>query len=176
MEAIEEMIGEMPEGMDAERFVIDTDDKADWAIRKIRAAQSERDRRLQVCRSAIASYQQTMTKVSEEASREINYFTALLSTYFAGVEHKETKTQETYWLPSGRLMLKKASEKIVPCDTALMDLYPDYIEDKPQLRWGELKKRLSIVDGAVIDRESGEVLPQEAASVETKPAVFSVEV
>jgi len=45
---------------------------------------------------------------------------------------------------------------------------------KPDFQWGELKKRLSIVDGKVIDTETGEFV--EAVAVEAVPPKFIVEV
>ena len=98
----------------------------------------------------------------------------MLLRYFDTVEHKATKTQETYKLPTGRLKMKLAGETMVPDKEILALLYPDLVVQKPDFQWGELKKRLSIVDGKVIDTETGEFV--EAVAVEAVPPKFIVEV
>ena len=98
----------------------------------------------------------------------------MLLRYFETVEHQTTMTQETYRLPTGKLKLKVASERMVPDNEALMNAFPAFVVQKPDFQWGELKKRLQIVDGKVIDTETGEFV--EAVAVEAVPPKFIVEV
>ena len=94
--------------------------------------------------------------------------------YFATVEHAATKTQETYRLPTGKLKMKLAFERMVPDEESLITDFPNFTERTPTLKWGELKKRLQIVDGKVIDTETGEIV--QGVSVEMAPPKFIVEV
>lgn len=157
-----------------EAFVIDNDVKAEWALRKIRERAAERDRILETSWEIIESYKGVIQTESNRAAEEIAGLEGMLLRYFETVEHQTTKTQETYRLPTGKLKLKVASERMVPDNEALVSTYPAFVVQKSDVQWGELKKRLSIVDGKVIDTETGEFV--EAVAVEAVPPKFIVEV
>ena len=157
-----------------EAFVIDNDVKAEWALRKIRERASERDRILETSWEIIESYKAVIQTEADRAADEIAGLEGMLLQYFATKEHQATKTQETYRLPTGKLKMKLAFERMVPDEEKLITAYPDFTERKPTLKWGELKKRLAIADGKVLDTETGEVV--EGVSLETVPPKFSVEV
>lgn len=157
-----------------EAFVIDNDVKAEWALRKIRERAAERDRILETSWEIIESYKAVIQTESDKAAEEIAGLEGMLLRYFDMVEHSATKTQETYRLPTGKLKLKLASARMVPDNEALMNEYPAFVVQKPDFQWGELKKRLQIVDGKVIDTETGEFV--EAVAVEAVPPKFIVEV
>lgn len=157
-----------------ETFVIDNDVKAEWALRRIRERAAERDRILETSWEIIESYKAVIQTESDRAADEIAGLEGLLMQYFATVEHAATKTQETYRLPTGKLKMKLAFERMLPEDETLITAFPDFTERKPTLKWGELKKRLQIVDGKVIDAETGEIV--QGVSVETVAPKFIVEV
>ena len=157
-----------------ETFVIDNDIKAEWALRRIRERASERDRILETSWEIIESYKAVIQVESDRAAEEIAGLEGLLMQYFATVEHTATKTQETYRLPTGKLKMKLAFERMLPDEETLITAFPDFTERKPSLKWGELKKRLQIVDGKIIDTETGEIV--QGISVETVPSKFIVEV
>lgn len=157
-----------------ETFVIDNDVKAEWALRRIRERAAERDRILETSWEIIESYKAVVQAESDRAAEEIAGLEGLLMQYFATVEHAATKTQETYRLPTGKLKMKLAFERMLPDEETLITAFPDFTERKPTLKWGELKKRLQIADGKVIDTETGEIV--QGVSVETVPPKFIVEV
>lgn len=171
-EELEEIYAVDPEA--ESRFVIDDDDKAEWALRKIRSSIEERDRIVASCTTWERRYQQRRERAIRDAERETSYLSSLLEAYFETVTRKATKTQEIYSLPSGKLKRKFAAQKIEHDDEALMQAYPAYVQQKPSLAWGELKKRLAIQGGVVLDTETGEIV--SGASVLNVPAVFTVEV
>jgi hypothetical protein len=70
------------------------------------------------------------------------------------------------------LKFKRPSEKIVPDEAVLAEAYPNFVETKKRLMWGDLKKRLTIIDGNVFDSDTGEYVA--GASVEEVPGKFSV--
>jgi hypothetical protein len=157
-----------------ETFVIDNDFEAEWALRRIRERAAERDRILETSWEIIESYKAVIQTESDRAAEEIAGLEGLLMQYFAAVEHATTKTQETYRLPTGKLKMKLAFERMLPDEETLITAFPDFTERKPTLKWGELKKRLQIVDGKVIDAETGEIV--QGVSVETVLPKFIVEV
>lgn len=171
-ELLDELFAADPEAEN--RHVIDNDEKAELALCKIRRHIEERDRIVATCMAFERQYQQRREKAIRDAERETIYLSSLLEAYFETVTKKSTKTQETYALPTGRLKRKFAAQKIEHDDKALMEAFPDYVQQEPKLQWGELKKRLAIRGGVVIDTETGEIV--SGASVLNVPAVFTVEV
>jgi len=157
-----------------EAFVIDNDVKAEWALRKIRERTAERDRIVETSTEIIESYKAVIKTEVDRAADELAVLEGMLQRYFEAVEHSATKTQETYRLPTGKLKMKLASQRMVPDTEALMAAFPAFVEHKPDLRWGELKKRLDIIDGKAVDTETGEIV--DGVSVETVPPKFIVEV
>lgn len=157
-----------------EPFVIDNDVKAEWALRRIRERAAERDRILETSWEIIESYKAVIQTESDRAAEEIAGLEGMLLQYFATVEHAATKTQETYRLPTGKLKMKLAFERMVPDDETLITAFPDFTERKPSLKWGELKKRLTLAEGKVIDTKTGEIV--QGVSLETVPPKFIVEV
>ena len=83
-----------------EAFVIDSDEKADWAIRKIKEHMTDAER-------WEAFYKEQAQKIKMSAQQSIEYLSMGLYSYFSTVPHRETKTQEKYKLPSGELVLMK---------------------------------------------------------------------
>ncbi|SHH06202.1 Bacteriophage Mu Gam like protein [Tepidibacter thalassicus DSM 15285] len=111
---------------------------------------------------------------------ETSFFEAKLREYVKTVKMKETKTQKSYSLPSGKLILKKDKEDFkVDKEKVLENIkklegYKEYIKTKEDLAWGELKKNLTIADGKIINKVTGEVLEIEGLDVEVKPGKFEV--
>jgi hypothetical protein len=94
-------MSEIPVLMDEHDGFHVTDDKAaEWCMKKIREAEADRA-------MWKTHYEAQMEKVNKAADESIAYFTARLEEYFASVPHKATKTQESYSLPSGKLILKR---------------------------------------------------------------------
>lgn len=157
-----------------ETFVASNDVDAEMVILEIREIEAERNRLVEDCTGVIENYQAIMKREIDRAAEKIARLEFVLQRYFETVPHQATKTQETYRLPTGKLKLKLAAERMVPDNEALMNVYPAFVVQKPDFQWGELKKRLSIVDGKVIDTETGEFV--EAVAVEAVPPKFIVEV
>lgn len=172
LEIIDTLLAADPEA--DQRFVIDSDKKAEWALCAIHEHLIEADRMLAACDEQIKFYNQRKEEIAAAADRKTAYLTSLLQLYFDTVPHKATKTQETYALPSGKLVRKLASKKMEHDDAALMQKYPDFVQMKPHLVWGELKKKMKIEGDVVIDTTTGEIV--EAITVTETPAKFGVEV
>lgn len=150
------------------------DVEAEIMIQDIRDIETERNRLVEDCTGMIERYQAIMKREIDRAAEKIARLEAALQCYFATREHKVTKTQETYRLPTGKLKLKLASQRMVPDTEALIAAFPAFVAHKPDLQWGELKKRLDIIDGKAVDTETGEIV--DGVSVETVPPKFIVEV
>lgn len=149
-----------------------TDDRsAEWAISQIRQANDDTAK-------WEAHFASQLEKIKASNQETIDFMTAQLEAYFDSVPHKATKTQESYQLPSAKLVRKQQAPEYVKDDAALVaylkQAAPECVETVEKPRWGEYKKRCSIVDGAVVDMETGEVV--EGVTATERPPVFVVSV
>ena len=153
-----------------ERFQITDDQKADWCLRKIAEADAELAR--------LTDWYERQTALAQERhDSRVAYFTGLLQEYFSTVPAHETKTMSKYTLPSGELVLTKAKTDYVKADDEkllswCMSNDPDLVKVTTALNWGDLKKRLTTVDGKVADQETG--LFVDGVVIEPKEAEFKV--
>lgn len=163
-----------------EQFVIDSDEKAEWAIRKIAEEQAEFDRLSAVCQAEIDKYTRRKEFYQNRLNTRTDGLKSLLQAYFETVHVKDTKTQQKYELPSGSLILKKASSDYKP-DTDKLRAWlesgnmTDYLKTEISPKWAAVKKQLSTAaNGDIIFAETGEILPDGCITVEEKPARFEV--
>lgn len=151
-------------------FQITDDSKAEWAIRKIKEAQSDTEKW-----NAHFAHQLEGIKKANDAT--IEYMTTLLSGYFASVPHKETKTQSKYELPSATLIRKQQQPQYERDDDALLaylhrnDL-DDLVRVKVEPDWANVKKRATVHGETLVDTETGEVI--DGVRVIARPDVFDV--
>jgi hypothetical protein len=162
-----------------EQWVIDSDSKAEWALKHIAEAKSETQRLVNVCDTAIAEYVFKKEKYQLKFEKETNNLKAMLKTYFESVPHKESKTQETYELPSGKLKLKRGQIEFVRDNEKLvkyLETNPEHIkfikiEKIPD--WASFKKEVDIKGSEVITKD-GEIV--DGITVHTKPDTFDIEI
>ena len=162
---------ELPVTEEEAGFQVDDDQKAEWCIRKIQEAKKE-------MMDWIDFYVAQTDKVKDKCERRIQFFEYKLMQYFGSVPHKQTKTQESYQLPSGKLVLKKQAPDFERDDELILAWLKandedQYVKTKETVDWSELKKTLTIV-GEQVAGETGEIIP--GIIITERPDVFKVEV
>lgn len=172
---LEEVL-EQPEDMQ-KGFSIKDDAVADWAVKKIAEEQAELERLTIIAKQQIDALQLKVKYLEEVAERKTSFLKGCLSEYFRTVPHKSTKTQESYKLLSGSLVMKLPSQKMVKDDAELVEYFhknnmSEYIKIEEKPMWAEFKKNLSIIDGNVINSVTGEVV--DVVRVEHVPESFEV--
>lgn len=163
--------------MAEERWVISNDNEADWAMKKIKAEYDETERLINIAKEQIEELNMEIERLNTECENKVSYYRGCLCEYFMTVPHKETKTQESYKLLHGSLVLKKASNKINHDDEKLVAWLKEsgreeFLNTKVTPKWAEIKENLTIVDGKVVDTTTGEEV--EACSVEETPEHFEL--
>ena len=158
------------------RFVIDTPEKADWAIEKIKERQAQRDIYIQAAEARVGELEQKIQEEKDKCGQDNAYLLFALNDYLDMVPAKETKTMRQLALPSGKIVRKLAKLDFAHDDESLLPYLqenaPEFVELKPKAKWAEFKKYLSIQEGTVIRTDTGEVV--DAVSVIEKPAVTEV--
>ncbi|MBP5248659.1 MAG: host-nuclease inhibitor Gam family protein [Lachnospiraceae bacterium] len=156
-----------------ERFRVVDDQTAEWCIEQIKNANKEK-------KKWKAFYDERYRRVCEACDRTIANMESMLQTYFENVPHKVTKTQESYALPSGKLVFKAQGPEFERDDAAIMKwMYENsntpskYIKTKESLDWDKFRKTLSVIGETVCD-ENGEIIPGIKAT--ERPSVFKVEI
>lgn len=162
---------EIAEEAEADRFVIDDDSKADWAVKKIREAEAEIE-------SWKDYYRRALEKIAKRQQSRIDYLKGMLAGYFDTVPHHETKTQASYQLPSGKLVLKQGGPQFKTDDATLVPWLKENglnefvkTEIKEKAAWGELKKTVTVVGSQVVT-DDGEIVP--GVTVEEQAPTFEV--
>lgn len=161
-----------------EKFVIDNDSKAEWALEKIKLEKQDMERLIKICEDRIAEYEQKIEQFKRKYEQRTAYLKLLLNQYFQQVPHKKTKTQETYELPSGKLKLKYPGSEFIKDDEKLAAFleengYNEFIQVKKIPKWGEFKKAVTISGENVITSDG---LVVEGVKAVEKSPVFEVEV
>lgn len=162
-----------------EGFVVDTPTKADWCIQRIAEYEEETARMKEIAEQEIAEIKGRLDDITERNEHQINILKGHLLPFFNSVEHKATKTQESYKLLHGTLQFKKPTIKIKRPDdeelvTYLKNAAPEFIKTTFSAEWGEFKKLLDVVDGEVINTETGEKIG--IITTEEVPGEFNVKI
>lgn len=163
-----------------EGFVIDTEQKANWALRKIKQLQDKMDANADLAAEEIAKVEAWEKEVNEGLHQSILFFTGLLEQYHRGVYAKDPEAK-TIKLPHGQLKMRaqqpefrRDNDKLLAWLESKGTIGKAYIKIAKSPHWGELKERLRIAGDRMVDPETGEVVPGVEV-VEREPK-FSVEV
>lgn len=156
---------------ETEAFVIDSDQKADWALRKI--AEAEND-----SKKWVEYYQAQIEIIKAQTAESTANLKAMLQHYFDTVPHKTTKTTESYPLPSGKLVFKAQAPEYERDEEKVIEWLKktngtEFIKVKESLDWAGLKKTVTVLEDKVIT-EDGEVIPGIKAI--PRDPVFTVEI
>ena len=149
-----------------ERFTVDNDMKAEWVLSKIRHIRADQKKENDELTRQMQFYKDQMDAVDKQADEDVAWFESMLIPYFAErMENgftKSTKTQTTYKLPTGKLILKKQAPDYQRTETELLPWLkqnrPDLIKVTESANWAELKKTVKVVGDSVVT-EDGEVVP-----------------
>lgn len=151
-------------------FRVEDDQTAEWCMEQIRHANEEKQRWKDF-------YADRYKSVCETCDRTIASMEAMLQSYFDTVPHRVAKTQESYALPSGKLVFKKQEPEFERDDDELIRWLKDnggqkFVKTKEALDWSGLKGTLNVLGETVADA-NGVIIPCIKAS--DRPDIFKVE-
>lgn len=181
LEGMDDALWTQDEAEDAPRPAWrNTDDGcADWACRKIAEEKAELDRIRELADAQIQKIEEKVAAAERRFQNGTRFLTGKLAEYFETVPHKTTKTKASYRLLSGTLTRKFGGTTMKQDDEKLVQFLKDsgqleFIKTEEKPRWGDFKKRLEIIGGSVVDKETGEIV--EAVQIIEKPDTFTVDV
>ena len=159
-----------------EEFVIDTDNKADWAVRKIKEARANYKRIEDIAMAQIDEIEAKLTERRKRMANQVDSLMAMLAVYYeqAGPT-KTTKTQSKRELFSGSLVLKKQQPEFVRDEADMIpwakQTAPELVRVEEKINWADLKKQITLSGEDVLF--DGEVVPGVKAYA--RPDQFEVQ-
>lgn len=164
-----------------ERFEVDNDMKAEWVLSKIRRIRADQKKEVDELTRQMQFYKDQMDMIAKRADEDVAFFESMLIPYFAdrmdGGFTKATKTQTTYKLPTGKMVLKHQAPEYERKDDELLPWLeknlPEMVKVKKEPNWAELKKAVKVVGDSVVTKD-GEVVP--GVKVTEREDKFEVEV
>jgi DNA gyrase/topoisomerase IV subunit A len=155
--------------------------QADNLIIEIKELQADKERFTEVAKKKCENIMAELENRSSKIDNEIEFKKAQLRAYFMTVERKSTKTQETYSMFSGKLVMKKPTVKIKHDDKKILEWAEHnaskYVDQTVinKLNWRELKEILVISNGMIINKATNEVLEGvEGLSIEEVGEQFEI--
>lgn len=147
-------------------FKIDSDSKAEWAVKRIKEAEREQNRLLALVDEERAELDVREKEILDNYARKTDGLKALLEEYlraqYAKEEARETNTQITYQLLSGKLVYKKSRLELKQNADVLVNWCKEHLPDAIKVtytpNWAEIKKNIKVVDGVPVYAPTGEVV------------------
>ena len=149
-----------------EGFKIDSDSKAEWAVKRIKEAEREQNRLLALVDEERAELDVREKEILDNYAKKTDGLKALLEEYlraqYAKEEARETNTQITYQLLSGKLVYKKSGLELKQNADVLVNWCKEHLPDAVKVtytpKWAEIKKNIKVVDGVPVYAPTGEVV------------------
>lgn len=126
-------------------FIVDNDEKADWAARVIKEEAEERDRLLALVQSERERLDTREKEIREKYERKTEYLETQLLSYMASVKTRDTPTQSTYALLNAKLVYKKPKVDIQPGEALVGWLeanHPELVKVEKKPDWATVKKNI----------------------------------
>lgn len=161
-----------------ERYKVETDEQANWALRKIKQEQASLKQKEELAQSEIEKIQTWFNAESEKIKQSIEYFEGLLAEY-AMNKRKDDETFKSLKLPHGRIGFRKAQPKYTYDDKTLLESLKkanmtDFITVKESPNKTQIKKAFEVAGNKVVNPDTGEIL--EGVTVQEVGEVFNVKV
>ena len=158
-----------------------TELQADELITSIKELQEDKKRFEKIAAGKIESIQNDLKYKSKVLDEQMQFSKDQLRAFFNTIKSKETKTQKSYSLLSGKLIYKKPSQKIAHDDTKLEGYLfqhaGNFLKETTttKIDWAGFKKGLTITNGSIMNKATGQVLDNmEGLSLEEVAESFEV--
>lgn len=138
---------------------LSNDMKIEKMLVDLKEHSKENDRLIAICKGMIEEYKMQIENYEKAKQDKIDYTLSQISGLLEDIDMKETKTQKSYKVPNGQIIIKKAEQNIKLIKGADLGVVPEeFIKIEKSVNWMELKKEL-IIDGKnIINKNTGEVV------------------
>jgi phage host-nuclease inhibitor protein Gam len=157
-------------------FIVDDDQKADWALRKIAAVKAQQADIKAQSEEQMNVIKQWEKEQTERLEKDVEYFTGMCVSYATQKRENDPKFK-TQKLPHGKIGFRKQQPQWNFTDDAAELLkksgYTDLIREKPELEKAKIKKAFTYTEnGQVVNPDTGELIKVITVDVrDDKPIV-----
>lgn len=128
-------------------------------LNELKEFKEEKQRLIDLATKMVEEYQGKINMYQEEISSKEQYTKDVLYSLVDFEKMKETKTQKSYQLVSGKITIPKDKFKMKLKSEYDENNIPNrFIEVKKVVKWGDYKKILKIVEGEVVNIQTGEIV------------------
>jgi uncharacterized membrane protein len=161
-----------------EGFRVDTEEKANWALRKLRKIEEQRAENNALAEAEIEKINAWADESNMKADRDVEYFQGLLMKYAAD-RRKDDPKFKSLKLPNGKFGFRKSQPKFHYEDHQLLESLKasgktDLIKVKESPDKATIKKKYTVHGDSLIDPDSGEIL--QGVNIEHRDDAFKWEV
>lgn len=154
-----------------QRFTIDTEEKADWAIRKIVKLQKKIDDAKRLANERKQQIEEWLESIESENQRSIEHFQAIIRPW---AEQQLDGKKKTVKLPSGTVSFRKSQPKffiggvnVDKKNSVLLEYVkqnaPTFVKVEETADWTKFKETLIVTESGAVITQDGEVLTFMAA-------------
>lgn len=166
------------EQVQEDSFVVDDENKANWALRKIRQMKDRIDNNNALAQAEIDKIEHWNNEVNKQAQESIDYFTSLLTSYALNKKAEDPKFKSLK-LPNGRIGFRKSQPKWVYDNDKVIETLEkanlsDFIRVTKAPSKADIKKAFEIVGDKVVNPDTGEVI--EGIEIEPQDDKFNLAV
>ena len=159
-----------------ESFKVDTDEKANWALRKIKQFQEQQKENTALAEAEIEKIDAWLKSENEKLQGDIDYFTSLVAEYAIKKREDDPKFKSKK-LPNGRMGFRKQQPKFHYKDDLLVESLKksgrtDLIRVKETPDKTAVKENFVVQGDKLIDPDTGEVI--EGVTIEHREEKFEV--
>ncbi len=167
-----------------EGFIIDSDKKASWAMRKIRKMKKKQKENEELSESQIKEIQKEINKIKEWLDKEngkiqdnIDFLKNKLKSYAMELKEKNSDLK-THNLPFGALKFRKQRPKWNYDEEKLKEFVENNLEEalkvKKKVSKRKLKSKAEVANNKAVIKDTGEVI--EGVKIVQRPEKLKVEV
>lgn len=177
MTSLHEFLDEQEQVQD-NSFVVDDENKANWALRKIKQMNDTKEKNNALAQAEIDKIERWQNEVNEQAQSSIDYFQSLLVEY-ATNKRKENPKFKSMKLPNGRIGFRKRQPKWIYDNEKVIETLEkaelsDFIRVTKSPSKADIKKAFEVVGDKVVNPDTGEFL--EGITVEQQDDNFNMAV
>lgn len=168
--------------VEEDRFIVDSPEKADWALYKLREANKLIKQNEKIAEENHERVDKWLECENSKANESKEYFEDLLQEYFTNERAKNSKFK--FSSPNGTLSSRKQQDNWIYEENKLVDVLKDteFVTSVPKLEKGLFKKSakkgldgLSVVGNKVVNTNTGEVIDGVQIQEQPDKIVISTE-
>jgi hypothetical protein len=138
---------------------MNNDYKMEKILKEFKEFKEEKQRLILLAEEMKKEYQEKICEYQEQILSQEKYVKTTIAALIEIDKMKDTKTQKSYELVSGKIIIPKDKYNMkLKKEIDFNEISDKFIEIKKAIKWADYKKTLKIIDDKVINIETGEII------------------